>query len=203
MRFARVILVASLLALAPAEASAARRSVLRVAGSISVCCAWDTGIADGISFSVRAPEPPRGVMIAAIRQWAAVVPGLRLVEVQPGTDADVEVRFQSISGNTQGRTSVHQNRARLIQFAEVVVAGSFYGRPNSQDVLAQITKHEFGHALGLKHANGNGDLMSPTLVDGAQQISACDVRAVTAANHWHLVAKSSQPSRPSSILVRC
>lgn len=47
------------------------------------------------------------------------------------------------------------------------------------DQLAAITRHEFGHALGLGHSNATDDLMHATIQTDYPYISGCDVDAIT------------------------
>jgi hypothetical protein len=39
-----------------------------------------------------------------------------------------------------------------------------------------------GHALGLGHANFDGNLMAERIKDGTETISECEIRAVVEAN---------------------
>lgn len=44
--------------------------------------------------------------------------------------------------------------------------------------LATITRHEFGHALGLGHSTDQNDLMHPTIVTSYPFISECNISAL-------------------------
>jgi hypothetical protein len=46
------------------------------------------------------------------------------------------------------------------------------------DELSTITRHEFGHALGLAHSTAPEDLMAPTIVSVYPYISECNIDAI-------------------------
>ncbi len=48
----------------------------------------------------------------------------------------------------------------------------------SSENLATITRHEFGHALGLGHSTAPEDLMAPLIITSFPYISECDVDAI-------------------------
>ena len=48
----------------------------------------------------------------------------------------------------------------------------------NEDQLATITRHEFGHALGLGHSTAPEDLMAPTIDMTVPYISGCNVDAL-------------------------
>ena len=49
----------------------------------------------------------------------------------------------------------------------------------SDSRLTTITRHEFGHALGLSHSNAKEDLMAPIIDTEFPYISECDTDAIT------------------------
>jgi predicted Zn-dependent protease len=49
----------------------------------------------------------------------------------------------------------------------------------SDTQLAAITRHEFGHAMGLAHSTAVEDLMHATIQTDYPYISQCDIDAVT------------------------
>ena len=70
-------------------------------------------------------------------------------------------------------------------------------------MVEQIVEHEMGHALGLGHANFNGNLMAEKVNDGTENISECEIKSVMQANHWKLIADDMQPDRPKINRVMC
>jgi hypothetical protein len=67
-------------------------------------------------------------------------------------------------------------------YTEITISKSGFGDKLSSNMIEQIAKHELGHALGLGEAHFNGDVMSPTLNEGTNYISQCDINEVE-ANH--------------------
>jgi hypothetical protein len=60
-----------------------------------------------------------------------------------------------------------------------------------------------GHALGLGHANFDGNLMSEKVNDGTENVSECEVKAVLQANYWRLIADSTSPVIPDTNRIMC
>jgi hypothetical protein len=60
-----------------------------------------------------------------------------------------------------------------------------------------------GHALGLGHANFDGNLMAEKVNDGTENISKCEIKAVLQANHWKLIADDMQPGWPKINRIMC
>jgi predicted Zn-dependent protease len=65
----------------------------------------------------------------------------------------------------------------------------------SPDDIKMIAEHEFGHALGIGHANFKSSLMAPTIGnDQLREISECEIKGVLLANAWKLKSDNNSPS---------
>jgi Matrixin len=193
-----VVLVASgaFMAVAALPAGAA------TATKIDVCCAWNTKITDGITYSISAPTTDiTNNIAAAIEEWEAAVPGLTLNPV--ATRGEVTVKYKRGGGQVQGMAKRSFDRAGFVTSVSINASGSAFGDPNEPAIVAQIVKHEFGHALGANHADGDSTLMSPTVSGGSTTITKCDADAVEAAEHWFLVDQDSTPHQPHAASVFC
>jgi hypothetical protein len=83
------------------------------------------------------------------------------------------------------------NGRRLVLRVEVGIDGG--PSPVNAGAIEEIAKHEFGHALGLGHANWDGDLMSPLVNPTPAPIPPCDVNGVMQANSWRMVDHARRP----------
>jgi matrixin len=154
----------------------------------------------------------------AAREWNAKVTSLKLVEISSTSsendEGDIEVQFvDGFGGMIAGATMIKYDDEGLINKATIILPkAAFYveyesetfGVQYSSQKLEEITVHEMGHALGLGHANFDGDLMSQTL--GNEQtvnISECDVTGVLYANQWKLMNDDSEPYDPKEGKVDC
>lgn len=197
-------LLAAVLLLVATPAARAGRG----ATAIDLCCAWGAGIADGITFRVDASDAAaRDVIRRGVESWASAVNGtagvrrpLVLREVKRGR-AEVTVRYNRAGTNIQGQTR-RSLRGGMLRGATITVFGSYLGKRSTPEVIGQIAKHEVGHALGAGHADGDGHVMSPTVVSGREALTECDVDAVIEANRWFLVDGAEEPSDPAR-RVRC
>lgn len=172
------------------------------ATKIDVCCAWNTKITDGVTYSISAPSTDiANNVAAAIEEWETALPGLRLNQV--AGRGEVTVKYKRGGGQVQGMAKRSFDRAGFITSVSINVSGSAFGNPNEPEIIGQIVKHEFGHALGANHADGDGVLMSPTVSGGSPTITACDAQAVEEAEHWFLVDHVSTPHQPHVTSVSC
>jgi Matrixin len=154
----------------------------------------------------------------AAREWNAKVTSLKLVEISSTSsendEEDIGVQFvDGFGGMIAGATMIKYDDEGLINKATIILPkAAFYveyesetfGVQYSSQKLEEITVHEMGHALGLGHANFDGDLMSQTLGnEHTVKISECDVTGVLYANQWKLMNNDSEPYDPKEGKVDC
>lgn len=116
--------------------------------------------------------------------------------------ANVKITLKVGGGLVAGQTKRRFDGNGFITSATIQISLKAFGVPNDQPTIGEIAKHEFGHALGLGHADFSTDLMSPVL-NGVTTISACDVNGVVVAQSWKFVSNSTTPAPPSASSVTC
>jgi hypothetical protein len=176
---------------------------------LALCCAWGKALEDGrLSYSVSAVDSAStDVIRQAVREWDTSLPGLELVERPAGSPVDITMTFHAEPGRTEGQAVTSFTQGGLIRHVEVTIQGG--QAPANAGGLLQIAKHEFGHALGLGHANHEGTLMSTAVSPQPQPIEACAISAVLEANRWRLgpdglgLHRAGRPERPRVLDVAC
>jgi len=175
---------------------------------VVVCCAWNDKLADGVlTYKVSGgTEDVRDAMIEAIEEWDTEIVGLELILNEAkgkAGESDIMVKYKEGGGFIAGETLRNFDKgSSFVNSVQINVTGKVFGNTDLAPII-KLVKHEFGHALGLNHANFNGDLMSTTIGAGALNISSCDVDGVIAANHWKLVDGSATPHTPLVNYVYC
>lgn len=177
------------------------------APSIDICCAWSEGILDGITYRIvgTTDQATYDAINDGVTQWLDQVTGSRtlaLVEVDPSDAAEVTITFKRGGGNIQGTTSRSSDGSGFVTGAAIKIQAKAFGQANEAVALQQISAHEFGHALGLNHANVNGKMMSPTLTGGSLTITACDSGALGDAQQWFFAGAAS-PASPTTDPYEC
>ncbi|MGH9000529.1 MAG: hypothetical protein ACRDY7_14210 [Acidimicrobiia bacterium] len=173
--------------------------------ALKLCCAWGRTLADAdLTWSVAgADSATADVIRSGLREWDDVLASVSLTEVSPGTrKIDVVITFTEDPGRTEGQAVTSFTERGLIKKVEVGIQGA--RAPANTGGLLQITKHEFGHALGLGHANFDGNLMSEAVSPQPSPIEGCVMSAVIEANRWRLIdPQEKRPQRPIVDEVAC
>ncbi|MGH9040263.1 MAG: matrixin family metalloprotease [Acidimicrobiia bacterium] len=172
--------------------------------AIELCCAWGRSLADGqLTYSLSGADPATGdVMRGAIRAWDDALPTIVLREVPEGTKkTDIVIIYTEGSGDSEGLAVTSFTQRGLIKQAKLNVDAP--RAPGGTGAVEQITKHEMGHALGLRHANFEGDLMSPIVNPVPGPMSGCDVAGVIEANRWQTTDGRRSPRPPTATSVPC
>ncbi|MGH8990434.1 MAG: matrixin family metalloprotease [Acidimicrobiia bacterium] len=171
--------------------------------TLELCCAWGKTLADDVlTYSVAAPDPATAdVMRAAVREWDDVL-AVTFLEAAPADGPDVTMSFSDYAGRTEGQAVTSFTQRGLIRRVEITIKG---GRaPDNSGGILQIAKHEFGHALGLGHANYDGTLMSEAVSPEPSPIPGCAIQGVTEANRWKMVdPQSKRPHAPRASEISC
>ncbi|MGH9041644.1 MAG: matrixin family metalloprotease, partial [Acidimicrobiia bacterium] len=171
--------------------------------ALELCCAWGRTLSDGdLTYSVTAADPATaGVIRAAVREWDDVL-AVAFTEVAPSDATDVQMRFTESAGRTEGQAVTSFTQRGLIRRVEITIKGGL--APENSGGIIQIAKHEFGHALGLGHANFDGNLMSEAVSPEPSPIPTCAVSGVLEANRWKMVdPESKRPHAPRASEVSC
>jgi predicted Zn-dependent protease len=173
-------------------------------------------------------------VIEAVKEWNTKVQNLELVDISAAIanssvlskeDADIEVKFvQDVSrvgfeagGSSQiaGVTIMTHDKGGFINKSTITLpkASSYVEGEDNLEAFApsqyspqlkEVAIHEIGHALGLEHANFEGDIMNEYVnYDGTISISNCDIKAVSQANHWKLLYNTTTPVSPTTTSVNC
>jgi hypothetical protein len=175
--------------------------------AVAICCAWGSRLKDGVlTYSVTGNDATAlSVVRGAVQAWDEALPELTLTEVSPGgkkrsTKPDITIVYgpgSADGGETphatgaQGLTTTYLNSRRMVMRVDIGIDGG--PAPVNAGAIEQIAKHEVGHALGLGHANWDGDLMSPLVQPTPAPIPICDINAVRQANSWKMVDNGSRP----------
>src|SRR5207237_522296 len=106
------------------------------------------------------------ILRGAVQAWDDALPDLTMTQVT--SKADISFVYgpgaadggESPNGTgARGLTTTYLNGRRLVLRVEIGIDGG--PAPVNAGAIEEIAKHEFGHALGIGHANWDGDLMSP------------------------------------------
>jgi hypothetical protein len=166
---------------------------------ILVCCSWGEELADGeITYFIgdqiidessngnryEVDESSVEAVTRAFEEWDSKIEGLKFIETPTRRGADVEVYFREGQSEKAGITNNYYDYYGFITKSYVQISTGAFGFAFNSNQMEQIVKHEIGHALGLGHANFDGNLMAAQVNRGIGSVSSCDTEAVYAANEW-------------------
>ena len=175
--------------------------------SIPICCYWGDKLADGeLTYKIKdsGDTKDKQAVRDALEEWDTKITGLRLIEISGDKKkADIEIKFQDDGEDIAGQAVNSFDEYGLIDKVMIAVSQSAYGNSFDTETIEQIAKHEMGHALGLGHANFEGNLMTALVNDGTATISDCEIDTVLKANQWKLVDQETIPHAPSSYEMEC
>jgi hypothetical protein len=180
---------------------------------IKICCAWGHNLLDGIltyyidieSSTKRQQDEVR----SAVQEWDRNIDPLKLEESFHKKDGDILIEFQEeYEGNGREKRAVGQSintfdNSGFIDNVQIIVYRGTSEYKFDEDIIQRIVEHEMGHALGLGHANFDGNLMAEKVNDGTENISECESKAVLKANYWKLITDSIAPAMPEKNGIVC
>ena len=162
---------------------------------IEICCTWGNQLADGIlTYEIKNAKPEtKKLVIYAISYWEENILGIKFRETDSKQQADIKISFRNDNGKVAGQTMTNFDSDGFIFSVKISLAEKAFGKQLNKNVIEYIAKHEFGHALGLGHANFNESLMSSLVYHSLNKISNCEREAVMEANKWKLIDNDSSP----------
>jgi hypothetical protein len=171
--------------------------------AIQICCAWGPELADGIlTYSFEDKDKNlQSSTIKAADSWNEVLNGVQLKKTKTG--GDILISFRNDGKKVAGQTINYFDGDGFLRKADLTISKEAYNNAFSQAQLEQIVKHELGHALGMGHANFNGNLMSLRVDTGSGIIAPCEIEAVNTANAWKLIEGGSSMHTPTEEFVNC
>jgi hypothetical protein len=162
---------------------------------IEICCTWGNQLADGIlTYEIKNAKPEtKKLVIYAISYWEENILGIEFRETDSKQQADIKISFRNDNGKVAGQTMTNFDSDGFIFSVKISLAEKAFGKQLNKNVIEYIAKHEFGHALGLGHANFNESLMSSLVYHSFNKLSNCEREAVMEANKWKLIDNDSSP----------
>lgn len=163
---------------------------------ISICCTWGPELTDGVlTYSIEGGNKIiKDAVNKAADSWNAELDGITLKKINH--NGDITITFRNDGKKIAGENMNYIDSYGIIRKSQIELSKESFNYRFNPLLIEQIAKHELGHALGIGHANFNGDLMTARLDKGSAKISSCDIDAVYTANELNL-KEGEQPIRNS------
>jgi predicted Zn-dependent protease len=160
--------------------------------SIQICCAWGSSLEDGrLTYYIDdddTSEEQQQAVRNAVQEWDTKIKHLELEEESSRKSSDIKIAFEDDNDEEEiaGQTITIANAYGFLVNAEITIYTEVQEYEFDTTTIGQVAKHEMGHALGLGHANFDGNLMAEMVNYGTATVSECEINAVIEANYWKL-----------------
>lgn len=182
--------------------------------SIQICCAWGYNLVDGIlTYYIDkegSNEQQQDEARDAVQEWDRNIEALELEETSNKKNGDILIEFQERyegydkqKGLVAGESINTFDTSGFIHKVRIIVYKAVSDLKFDEGIVERIVKHEMGHALGLGHANFDGNLMAEKIDDGTRKVTECEIEAISQANYWKFIADGTHPDRPESNRIIC
>ncbi|MER5191447.1 MAG: matrixin family metalloprotease [Candidatus Nitrosocosmicus sp.] len=170
---------------------------------IPICCAWGPELQSGIlTYSIQGGDKKIDDGVTkAVNSWNKVLNGLEF-EKTTG-NGNIIISFINDGKKVAGKTINSIDSNGFIRQSYVTLSKKYFNHPFTTAQIDLVTKHEFGHVLGLQHANFKGNLMTSQVNTGSGTISSCVIDAVNTANAWKLEEGGVSMHGPTKKYVIC
>jgi hypothetical protein len=164
---------------------------------IELCCAWGDSLNDGVlTFSItNGGSDLAKIVKLAIQDWEKALDGIVKLKYikDDNADSDIQIEFKKGKGKKVGKAVTFFDHLGLIDHVEISISKKSYGVTLDKPTLEHVAKHEFGHALGIGHAEFENSLMSPNVDELITKMSACELESVKYANSWKFIDDKDSP----------
>jgi Matrixin len=179
--------------------------------SIQICCTWGSSLEDGsltyhIDDDDDMSEEQQQAVRNAVHEWDTKIEPLELEEESSKKISDITIELGDDNDGEElaGQTITISNGYGFLVNAQITIYKGVQEYEFDTATIGQVAKHEMGHALGLGHANFDGNLMAEMVNYGTATVSECEINAVIEANYWKLGGDgNSGPSITPSNSITC